>query len=172
MNKSAQKRLGQLAVIAFSLAGLLAVRGCMNSPPSEMAFADDQRPDPHQPFPNMNGAGCFLNSAGHERPQLQLPADANQEAVLRAVAIYVGQLITTETRQLNSAATIQQHVAGATSASVNAFTSAIASGVSPQLANQAAMVAAAQYLHNQGIMGPLICPVALGFDKSGSPMVK
>ncbi len=172
-----KKWYGGAAVIAASLALVFSLRGC-DSGPSTAAktalsyMARDRRPDPSQPFPNMNAAGNFVNRGDHTKPQLQIPAQADAGAVAQAVATYVNQLITGETQQLYSANQIQQGIAGASTAGANAFSSAIANGASPQSANQSAMVAAAQYLHNVGVMGPLICPVALGMEGMTQLMVE
>lgn len=172
-----QKRkvlLGGSVVVIGLLGLLLGPRGCTSGPSSQVVAApNDPRPDPKQPFPNMNAAGCFVNTAGHAKPQLQIPARADAATVTSAVTNYVNQIITPETRQLSAAAAIQQHTAGAISASIATYNAAVAAGASPAMANQAAMVSAAQYLHNQGVMGPLICPTALGFDMGHSaPMVQ
>ena len=162
------------SVVAIGLLGLLlGPRGCSGPTVPAVAAQNDRRPDPKQPLPNMNAAGCFVNTAGHAKPQLQIPARADAATATSAVTHYVNQIITAETRQLSSAAAIQQHTPGAISAGVAAYNTAVAVGASPAMANQAAMVSAAQFLHNQGVMGPLICPTALGFDMGHSaPMVQ
>ena len=158
-------------VFAASLLLLVGARGCVSGTATPAAWVQDPRPDPKQPFSNMNAAGCFVNRGDHAKPQLQIPAHASPAAIAQAVAQYVNQIITSETHQLYSPNQIQQGMAGAAVAGANAYSTAIANGASAQQANQMAMVAAAQFLHNQGVMGPLICPVALGLGHENTGVI-
>jgi hypothetical protein len=165
--KSNKKLIVSSALIVGVIALVIALRGCISDSgkPHAVASATDPRPDPSKPFPNMNAAGFFVNADGHTRPLLQIPAGADQATVQRLVSEFVRRLITIETLQLSNAANIEQYVSGAIAASIASYDAA-ASGSNSTSANQNAMVSAAQYLCEQGLTGPLICPLSLGFDQS------